>query len=438
MQYYSTIGQADKATLCEAVVNGLAPDGGLYMPERIPTIPKAFFNNISEMSLVDISFVVANLLFGNDLDSEIINDIIKSAMSFDIPLVNISENKYILELFHGPTLSFKDIGVGFMSRMLTHIYPMPRKDGRIVNILVATSGDAGNAVAHGFMNIPGTRVFILYPKDRLNSVQENQVSMSDATNVVPIEVRGSFDDCQAMVRNAILDPEINEEMVLTSANSVNVARLMSQCFYYFWAYAQLIRLGVNTDNLVFSVPSGNLGSLTAGVISKRMGLPVKRFIASSNSNAVFYDYLKTGIYHPRHSKATMANVMDVGDPANFTRLLDLYNNDHEKMSSEISGYTYSDEQIKETIYNTYATNGYVCDPHGAIAYRALSEGLGNDEIGIALATTHPAKSIDSITPVVGVNLNMSRQIHKKQSEKRVECIYPTISALKNILLNSIK
>lgn len=434
MRFYSSIGKAAKVTLREAVVNGLAPDGGLYMPERIPSIPKAFFNNIDEMSLVDISYVVANLWFGEDLDSEIIKGIVKSDMSFDIPLINVESNKYMLELFHGPTLSFKDIGVGFMSRLLSHIDAGKRTD--VLNILVATSGDAGNAVAYGFMNTPNTRVFILYPKDRLNKYQDALFFTPEAKNIVPVEVRGSFDDCQTLVKNAFLDSEIKQELSLTTANSINIARLLSQCFYYFWAYAQLRSKQIPTDNLVFSVPSGNLGSLTAGVISKLMGLPIKRFIAASNSNAVFHDYLSTGLYAPRHTKMTMANVLDVGDPANFTRLYDLYGGNYHKMNADISSVTFSDADIRETIYTTYTRNKYLCDPHGAIAYRALTSNLRPDEIGVALATTHPAKSEDKLFPMVGVDVSIPRRADKIDRMRHVESIYPNMASLKNVILNN--
>ena len=397
MQYYSTNGNAPKTSLQEAVVKGLASDKGLYMPERIPMIPKAFFNNIGEMSLQDIAYVVANTLFGDDIDSETLKDIVNETLNFDIPLVKVTDNKYSLELYHGPTLAFKDVGARFMARLLGYFN---KKNGtKDVNVLVATSGDTGSAVANGFLGVPGVKVFVLYPKGKVSKIQEAQFTTL-GKNITALEISGTFDDCQALVKNAFMDAELNEKMQLTSANSINVARFLPQMFYYFYAYAQLAKIDQPLDNIVVSVPSGNFGNITAGLIGKRMGLPIKRFIAANNKNDIFYQYLLSGEYNPRPSIATIANAMDVGAPSNFARILNLYGNSQEAISNEISGCTYTDEQIAETLKDTYKTTGYLLDPHGAVGYRSLLEGLKEDEIGVFLETAHPAKFKETVESII--------------------------------------
>lgn len=397
MQYYSTSGYAPKTTLQDAVVKGLAPDKGLYMPERIPTIPKAFFNNISEMSLQDIAYVVANTLFGDDIDSETLKKIVNETLNFDIPLVHVDGNRYSLELFHGPTLAFKDVGARFMARLLGYFN---KKNGtKDVNVLVATSGDTGSAVANGFLGVDGVKVFVLYPKGKVSKIQEAQFTTL-GQNITALEISGTFDDCQALVKNAFMDAELNEKLQLTSANSINVARFLPQMFYYFYAYAQLAKMNKPLDNIVISVPSGNFGNITAGLIGKKMGLPIKRFIAANNKNDIFYQYLLNGEYNPRPSITTIANAMDVGAPSNFARILDLYGNSHEAIKKEISGCTYTDDQIAETLKETYKDTGYLLDPHGAVGYRSLLEGLKDDEIGIFLETAHPAKFKETVESII--------------------------------------
>lgn len=397
MQYYSTNGNSPKVNLQEAVVHGLASDKGLFMPEVIPTIPKAFFNNIAEMSLQDIAYVVANTLFGQDIESGTLKQIVNETLNFDIPLVHVADNRYSLELFHGPTLAFKDVGARFMARLLG--YFNNEKGKRDVNVLVATSGDTGSAVANGFLNVPGVRVFVLYPKGKVSKIQEAQFTTL-GSNITALEVNGTFDDCQALVKNAFMDKELNTKMQLTSANSINVARFLPQMFYYFYAYAQLARMGAPLDNIVISVPSGNFGNITAGLIGKRMGLPIKRFIAANNRNDIFFQYLQTGEYTPRPSIATIANAMDVGDPSNFVRILDLYRQSHTAIASEISGCTYTDEEIAETLKDTYNATGYLLDPHGAVGYRSLLENLKENEIGVFLETAHPAKFKDTVEDII--------------------------------------
>lgn len=397
MQFYSTNGATPKVTLQTAVVKGLAADKGLFMPERIPLLPKAFFNNIGDMSLQDISYIVANTLFGDDIESVTLKDIVYDTLNFDIPLKYIADNRYSLELFHGPTLAFKDVGARFMARLLGY-FNKQSNNNEMVNVLVATSGDTGSAVANGFLGVPGVRVFVLYPQGKVSRIQEAQFTTL-GQNITAVEVNGTFDDCQALVKSAFMDEELNAHMKLTSANSINVARFLPQMFYYFYAYAQLLKRGQDVSNVVIAVPSGNFGNITAGLIGKRMGLPIKRFIAANNRNDIFYQYLKTGNYMPKASIATIANAMDVGDPSNFVRVLDLYQHSHEAICKEISGCTYTDEQIAETIATTYTQTGYLLDPHGAVAYRSLEELLEPYETGIFLETAHPAKfksTVDSI------------------------------------------
>ena len=407
MLYYSTSGSAPKTTLQDAVVKGLAPDKGLYMPEHIPTIPKAFFNNIGEMSLQDIAYVVANTLFGDDIESETLKEIVNDTLNFDIPLVHVADNKYSLELFHGPTLAFKDVGARFMARLLGYFN---KKNGtKDVNVLVATSGDTGSAVANGFLGVPGVNVYVLYPKGKVSKIQEAQFTTL-GKNITALEISGTFDDCQALVKNAFMDEELNEKLQLTSANSINVARFLPQMFYYFYAYAQLAKMGKPLDNIVVSVPSGNFGNITAGLIGKKMGLPIKRFIAANNRNDIFYQYLMSGVYNPRPSIATIANAMDVGAPSNFARILDLYDNSHEAISKEISGCTYTDEQIAETLKDTYDKTGYLLDPHGAVGYRSLVDGLDNNEIGVFLETAHPAKFKETVESIIEDEINIPAKL----------------------------
>jgi len=327
-------------------------------------------------------------------------------LSFDAPVVKVKENIYSLELFHGPTLAFKDVGGRFMARLLGYFI---REEGRKqVNVLVATSGDTGSAVANGFLDVEGIHVYVLYPKGKVSEIQEKQFTTL-GQNITALEVDGTFDDCQALVKNAFMDAELNAHMKLTSANSINVARFLPQAFYYFYAYAQLKKAG-KADNLVVCVPSGNFGNITAGLFGKRMGLPVKRFIASNNANDIFYQYLQTAKYNPRPSVATIANAMDVGDPSNFARVLALYENSHEAICNEISGATYNDEQIRETVKKAYEETGYLLDPHGACGYRALEEGLQEGEVGVFLETAHPAKFLETVEGIIGETVEIPAKL----------------------------
>ena len=397
MQFYSTNRKTSPVSLREAVVRGLAADRGLFMPEVIRRFPPAFYQNMKEMTLREISFVVAEAFFGEDVEAGKLKEIVDETLNFDIPLVKVADNRYSLELFHGPTLAFKDVGARFMARLLA--YFNKQEGERQVNVLVATSGDTGSAVANGFLDVPGVKVFVLYPQGKVSEIQEKQFTTL-GRNITALEVSGTFDDCQALVKNAFMDKELNEKLYLTSANSINVARFLPQAFYYFYAYAQMKKLG-KANQLVVCVPSGNFGNITAGLFGKVMGLPVKRFIAANNANDIFYNYLQTGEYHPRASVQTIANAMDVGDPSNFARIYDLYKGSHAAITAEISGATYTDAQIAETVKACYETNGYLLDPHGACGFRALSEGLREGECGVFLETAHPAKFQATVENIIG-------------------------------------
>lgn len=398
MNFYSTNNYNHKVKLRDAVLRGLAPDRGLYMPERIPEFPRAFFNNIGSMSLTDIAFVVASAFFGDEVESDALQRIVNETLNFDIPLVKVADNRYSLELFHGPTLAFKDVGARFMARLLAYFN---RHDyDADINVLVATSGDTGSAVANGFLGVEGVHVFVLYPHGKVSKIQEAQFTTL-GRNITAIEVTGTFDDCQALVKAAFLDPELNERMKLTSANSINVARFLPQAFYYYHAYAQLASLGLPLDKVVVAVPSGNFGNLCAGLIARFTGLPISRFIAANNANDVFYQYLQSGEYRPRPSVATIANAMDVGDPSNFARILDLYGSDHEAIIADIAGIHYSDDEIADTIKRVHRQNGYLLDPHGACGYQALCDLAEPDEVGVFLETAHPAKFKHTVDHIIG-------------------------------------
>lgn len=409
MKYYSTNGKVSGISLEEAVVKGLASDKGLFMPDVIKALPQSFFDEIDKLSFQEIAYRVADAFFGEDVDAESLKKIVYDTLSFDVPLVKVEENIYSLELFHGPTLAFKDVGARFMSRLLGYFIRKENKGG-LVNVLVATSGDTGSAVANGFLGVDGIRVFVLYPKGKVSKIQECQFTTL-GKNITAIEVDGTFDDCQRLVKSAFMDDELNAKMKLTSANSINVARFLPQAFYYFYGYAQLKRLGL-ADNSVICVPSGNFGNITAGLFGKRMGLPVKRFIAANNKNDIFYQYLLTGVYSPRPSVATLANAMDVGDPSNFARVLDLYGHSHSAICADISGCTYNDEQIAATIKECHRTTGYILDPHGACGYQALKDGLKPGETGIFLETAHPAKFLEKVEAILGTKVEIPQKLQE--------------------------
>ena len=472
MFYYSTNHSASRATLRDAVIRGLAEDRGLYMPEVIKQLPASFWDEIADLTFQEVAYRVADAFFGEDVPADDLRRIVYDTLSFDTPVVHVEDNIYALELFHGPTLAFKDVGARFMARLLQYfIHLLPASGGQEVNVLVATSGDTGSAVANGFLGVDGIHVYVLYPKGKVSPIQECQFTTL-GQNITAIEVDGVFDDCQRLVKSAFMDADLNAHMRLTSANSINVARFLPQAFYYFWAYAQMTRLAAGPSSnpspvregnditlggipsplpnregaLVFCVPSGNFGNICSALFGHVMGLPVKRFIAANNANSVFYEYLQSGEYRPRPSIQTIANAMDVGDPSNFARILDLYSREDvlkkiglspipspvregsDNTSTDgiqsplpnrggvgggaafISGATYSDDQIAETMRDCYARTGYILDPHGACGYRALKEQLQPDEIGIFLETAHPAKFKDTVDRILGIDLPIPEKL----------------------------
>ena len=431
MNYYSTNHHSPAATLQEAVVRGLAPDRGLYMPEHIHPLPSDFYDGIDRLSLPDIACRVADAFFGDDIPQDTLHELVRDTLSFDIPLVPVTGRIHSLELFHGPTLAFKDVGARFMARLLG--YFIHREGAGEVNVLVATSGDTGSAVANGFLGVEGIRVYVLYPKGKVSEIQEKQFTTL-GRNITALEVDGTFDDCQALVKDAFMDGELNARLRLTSANSINVARFLPQSFYYFHAYAQLKREG-RADNVVVCVPSGNFGNLTAGLFAARMGLPIGRFIAANNRNDIFYQYLRTGVYSPRPSIATIANAMDVGAPSNFARILDLYGNNHAAICADISGATYTDEQIADTVRTTWQQHHYLLDPHGACGFRALQEGLREGETGIFLETAHPAKFKDTVEHIIGQPVDIPDKLRAfMQGTRRSVPMSKDFPAFKDYLL----
>jgi len=437
MKYYSTNGKAPLASLEEAVVKGLAVDKGLYMPEHIHTLDRSTIADMKNHSFQEIACIVAEAFFGEDMDRNVLDGIVKDTLVFDTPVVHVNDGIYSLELFHGPTLAFKDVGARFMARMLSYFIRKESLDK--VNVLVATSGDTGSAVANGFLGVEGIHVYVLYPKGKVSYIQECQFTTL-GQNITALEIDGTFDDCQSLVKSAFMDEELNRNMKLTSANSINIARFLPQSFYYFNAYAQLDRKG-KADELVISVPSGNFGNLTAGLFAYMMGLPVKHFIAANNLNDVFFEYLETGEYCPRPSVSTIANAMDVGAPSNFERILDLFGKQgdaHRQICRLISGNRYVDEEIASTIHTTYLDYGYLLDPHGACGYQALVDyPLRKGETGLFLETAHPAKFKMTVDRILDSDIVIPDKLQafmkgKKQSVELTKDFVAFKSYLKSI------
>lgn len=419
MKYYSTNHNARPASLAEAVVHGLASDRGLYMPEHIQPLPASFFQQLPQLSFVEISYKVAEAFFGDDVPQDALYKIVADTLAFDTPLIRVSDSIFALELFHGPTLAFKDVGARFMARLLqwvigtdegNAVIGTEKGDGQ-VHVLVATSGDTGSAVANGFLGVDNIHVHVLYPKGKVSPIQECQFTTL-GKNVSAIEVDGVFDDCQALVKQAFMDKELNNSLALTSANSINVARFLPQAFYYFNAYAQAQRMGLleNSKKLTVCVPSGNFGNITAGLFAYRMGLPIHHFIAANNANDIFYQYLCSGDYQPKASLQTLANAMDVGNPSNFARIIELYNNDIDMIRHDISGAAYTDYSIARAMRQCYLQHGYVLDPHGACGYQALVDQLASDEVGIFLETAHPAKFKEKVDAILQTNIAIPERL----------------------------
>jgi len=432
MKYYSTNKKVSGVSLQDAVVKGLAEDKGLFMPDSIKQLPQSFFETIETQSFQEIAYTVADAFFGEDVEADALKKIVYETLNFDVPLVQVTDNIYSLELYHGPTLAFKDVGGRFMSRLLG--YFIQKQSKTRVNVLVATSGDTGSAVANGFLGVEGIHVYVLYPKGLVSPIQECQFTTL-GQNITALEVDGTFDDCQALVKSAFMDADLNAKLKLTSANSINVARFLPQSFYYFYAYAQLKKLNKAHD-VVMCVPSGNFGNITAGLFAKKMGLPVKRFIAANNRNDIFLQYLRTGLYTPRPSVSTIANAMDVGDPSNFARVLDLYNDSHAAISAEISGVSYNDEQIATALKTCKQETGYLLDPHGACGYQALKDGLNPAEIGVFMETAHPAKFLDTVENITGEKVEIPLKLQEfMKGEKKSLAMSKDFESFKTYLLN---
>lgn len=423
MHFYSTGAKSPKVGLEEAVMRGLAQDGGLFMPEHIPPMPP-----IQSKSFPEIAFEVSKTFLQGSIPNHDLKKIVEKAVAFDAPLVEIFPGVYTLELFHGPTLSFKDFGARFMAQLMS--YFVQKKD-EILNILVATSGDTGSAIAQAFLNVPGIRVWILYPKGKISPFQEKQMT-TFGQNICALEVEGTFDDCQRLVKQAFSDAELRQKMALTSANSINISRLIPQMFYYFYAYSQLKKHDLP---LVFSVPCGNFGNLTAGLIAKRMGLPVSHFVAATNVNDAVPRYLKTGVFKPLPSKKTLSNAMDVGDPSNFARMMDLYQHQWEKMRQDIFGISFTDSQTETAMRQVFAQSGYLLDPHGAVAYLGLNAFLGKQRAnGIFLETAHPAKFEEDVQRITGQSVPIPDRLKAVlQKDKQTVVIPAEYSRLKEQL-----
>ncbi len=395
MRYYSTNNRSLRVDLKEAILRSLPADNGLYMPETLPVLPERFWQSYRGMSFNEIGFRVAEAFFGEDVPAETLRDIVDGTLAFDAPVVALTEHDRILELFHGPTLAFKDFGARFMARLMAWL---TRDDPRQLTVLVATSGDTGGAVASAFHQVPGTRVIILYPKGKVSGLQEKQLTALGG-NITALEVEGSFDDCQAMAKSAFLDRELSESLNLTSANSINLARLVPQSFYYIHAARQLPAGVLPT----FVVPSGNFGNLTAGLLAMKLGMPVDHFVAATNANDVVPEFLESGIYQARPSIATISNAMDVGSPSNFVRLQELFGGSWEEIRSRISGYTFSDEATRAAIREVQSTFGYAIDPHGAVGWLAAKAWRQQHphSTTITLETAHPAKFPDVMDQELG-------------------------------------
>src|SRR3712207_1756566 len=442
MKYYSTGHKAPYASLEKAIIKGLAEDKGLYMPECIKPLPTTFFEEIENYSFQEIALKVAESFFGDDIEDNELKKITYDTLNFDCPTVAVEENIFALELFHGPTLAFKDVGARFMARALQYFINKKQQTdsqkARGMNVLVATSGDTGSAVANGFLGAEGIHVFVLYPKGKVSNIQESQFTTL-GKNITALEVDGTFADCQRLVKEAFMDKDLNESIRITSANSINVARFLPQAFYYFYAYAQLKKQAKYRDkldnHLVFCTPSGNFGNITAGLFAKEMGLPVKRFIAANNANDVVYQYLKSGIYHPQPSIPTLANAMDVGDPSNFARISELYHNSWEVICTQLQGVTYNDDRIKKIMQHCYKENGYILDPHGACAYQGLKDCLANEEVGVFLETAHPAKFKEKVEDILDIELNIPARLLKfMEGEKQSIEIGNNYAGFKQLLL----
>lgn len=412
MKFYSTNNREHVADLKTAVLKGLAPDKGLYMPESIPVLPDSFWDWVPGKSMAEIGFEILKHFFCPDIPEDKFKAMVEDAFNFPVPVVKVSDNIESLELFHGPTLAFKDVGARFLARVMSYFADF---GGKPINVLAATSGDTGSAVANGFLGVPNVYVHILYPSGLVSKLQELQFTTL-GQNVSAYEVKGVFDDCQRMVKEAFMDKDVNAHKILTSANSINLARFLPQSVYYVHALAQIPK--DKWKNLVICVPSGNFGDITAGLVAYKMGMPVKRFIAAVNANKVFPEFLKSGEYKPQPSLHTLANAMDVGDPSNFARVYELFGKDVNELRKVVSSFSYDDKLIAESIAEVSEKFGYVCDPHGAVGYAALRDNLAESETGLFLETAHPAKFIDTVEKFAGKKVEIPARLAKFLNGKK--------------------
>jgi threonine synthase len=431
MQYYSLNKKAPNVSFKDAVVKGLAPDKGLYFPESIKPLTKDFFSHIEYFSNNEIAYEVIKQFVGDEIPEKELKQIIEETLCFNFPVVPIEKNISSLELFHGPTMAFKDVGARFMARCFG--YFNKDKNATKVTVLVATSGDTGGAVASGFLGVEGVDVVILYPSGKVSDVQEKQLTAL-GQNIKALEVNGTFDDCQAMVKTAFLDEDITTVRNLTSANSINIARWLPQMFYFFFAYKQLKN---KKKDLIFSVPSGNFGNICAGIMAQQLGLPVKQFIAATNVNDIVPNYLETGIYSPKPSKQTISNAMDVGDPSNFIRIQEIYKNDDSKLKEHLSSYAFTDEETKKAMKNIQKKSNYIADPHGAVGYLGLKKYLKDHKgQGLFLETAHPVKFLDVVEPVLGETIEYPQQIKDVIDKEKIAIEISTYEELKKYLLQT--
>ena len=429
MNYFSLNNKNHKVSFKEAVIQGLAPDRGLYFPETISPLSSDFFENITSLSNEEIAFEVIRQFVGEEIPENVLKQIISETLCFDFPCVPIENNIYSLELFHGPTMAFKDVGARFMSRCLAYFNKDNHNSKNIV--LVATSGDTGGAVASGFLGVKGVEVVILYPSGKVSDIQERQLTTL-GQNSTALEVEGFFDDCQDMVKKAFLDESLADKN-LTSANSINIARWLPQMFYFFFAYKQL-----KSENkpLVFSCPSGNFGNICAGILAKKLGLPIEHFVASTNANDTVPRFLETGKYEPNPSIATISNAMDVGNPSNFVRIQELYKYDLAEFNKDFSSYSFSDEATKTAIKSIYEISGYIAEPHGAIGFLGLKSELQKhpNSIGVFLETAHPIKFLDTVEPILQLTLPIPKQIESVLNKEKVSTKIKTYEELKEFIL----
>ncbi len=429
MKYYSLNHNAPIVSFQEAVIQGLAPDKGLYFPENISRLSKDFFDNIENLSNEAIAFEVIKQFVGDEIPETVLKQIINETLCFDFPLIEVEKNIYSLELFHGPTMAFKDVGARFMARCLAY-FNKDKKDNKNI-VLVATSGDTGGAVASGFLGVQGVQVVILYPSGKVSEIQERQLTTL-GNNIFALEVDGFFDDCQDMVKKAFLDNKLTHKN-LTSANSINIARWLPQMFYFFFAYKQLKK---QNKPLVVSCPSGNFGNICAGIIAKKMGLPIEHFVASTNVNDTVPRFLENGKYEPKPSKATISNAMDVGNPSNFIRIQEMYDNDLSKFEKDFTAFKFTDDDTKIAMQNIYKASNYIAEPHGAVGYLGLKKQLQNDEtkIGVFLETAHPIKFLDFVEPVLNIKLPIPQQIESVLNKEKISLRIKTYEDLKTYLL----